>query len=1327
MDWRHDTPPHIFQPATTPWKHVPKRTFDNFSTDYGSHTLVNAQASSNHEIPSALKRQRYYGNAPYQGSEIYDNHHHNVQDQEALAGVQHERWIPFQIPEWLQYFNSHAFNIVKASSKVIAGSCVIIATGAVHVATTAKRRMVSINARNPNLASKRHSSPPSQNRSSPYFRQNLASPPGLSSTTRIPHPRFRPKPHTEAAMEAERHFLEGHPLSPVVINTEATSLPKVEYLMSGALQDMDIDGDQVFGIDSNPATNKSLVSGALQETEDDGRSLSDFNMNTKTCAEPLVPSKHEQAKKSEHHEQDAAQFPSTLPIDSLESTFRVPGAFPDSPVQHKFQIKQKQIPVTDPSELTLATNATEFTSLRATMSATVPDDVPPSQADSIESEVSDKSIGSTDSMDVDVGSISSHDSEYFAPKVKRKFSDDDYVEVQQSVDESSDDDDLGVSDESAEPANVPISKNRISGLGIARRSRRKRAASELPRRSVTSRTHAHNATTDSVHLTAIKTHTASNQTKEATPPIVQVLAESNESPLTGVTFSRSDMSTSSSVHVDAGSNGSIISLPSQAIDNHADTSATSSVQLASGSNGSIVSPSSQVIDNNTNSSATSSVQTAPGLNDLTRSPVSEANDSQASASVPNSLQTELGLHESTRSPPSVVLRGSNFLSAPCLTGQNGSTDLTRSPSFVRELIEESNNLPSPMHTNNGSNASKRSPLSGIVANQARSSSSMPTQKYKSALSASTEPFPQASPNAYRTVLENHGRVIRSMPRVSSPLKSSMIVRNVAPSPLPSSPFARVFGFFKYSNERKSPLRKSLNIANATRTTSPKTPRKTVGFYQSPKTGRPVTGVKRFVTGESISYPSPHSSRDDSSFLSSIDSDELHDLSPTMHENAIIDAQLFNAATMHSSESSRVNTTSDNTIVGAGVLESGDEQNARPNSSDDGPANLSSERGETASLPEQASLTEVDGTQSQLSQDHITPLFKGLLVSGRRSSLRSRQKQLEIERLQAIHADKEAKEKARKEKEEAEEKARKEKEDAEQKALKEKEEAEAKARKQAEEVAEREKAGVRRIPIEDVIQPLDQNWDEKVSSAMREPMTKTVAHTTTGVPLTRRAFGKVLPQAGTPDDRAGWLNDEVIDAYLQAVVDHGQKVLGHKRGETPKIHAFNTFFHKKLTEDGGAENVKRWAKRAKIGGKDLEKVEWVFVPVNVHGNHWTMLVVSPIRKTIEYFDSLHGALDGPVMNIKAWLRSELGSAYKEEEWKLVEDEGYEGRGKGPTQNNGSDCGVFSITTAKMVMLGVDPMAVSAADMPLQRRRVVAELLNGGFTGPFEPKIVFDDFD
>ncbi|KAI9798031.1 MAG: Smt3-specific protease [Candelina submexicana] len=268
-----------------------------------------------------------------------------------------------------------------------------------------------------------------------------------------------------------------------------------------------------------------------------------------------------------------------------------------------------------------------------------------------------------------------------------------------------------------------------------------------------------------------------------------------------------------------------------------------------------------------------------------------------------------------------------------------------------------------------------------------------------------------------------------------------------------------------------------------------------------------------------------------------------------------------------------------------------------------------------------------------------------------------------------------------------------------------------AQRLADEEAEKKKRFERIIPTEKVIAPLNAHWEARVDETMALAYDKKqLATVSDGTDLGRKDFGTLLPQVGT-DRAGGWLNDEIVNGYIQTVVDAGllKTQSGKKfRNTTPKYHAFSTFFYKKLREEG-PKPLLRWSSRAKVGGERLLEVERLFVPVH-ESSHWTLLVVSPMNKTIEYFDSMNGPARRFVDHIKLWLEAELGSAYHDEEWQVLDSQS-------PQQNNGLDCGVFAATTAKMIMMGIDPMAYGPEDIPLQRRRMVAELLNMGFHGDF----------
>lgn len=223
-------------------------------------------------------------------------------------------------------------------------------------------------------------------------------------------------------------------------------------------------------------------------------------------------------------------------------------------------------------------------------------------------------------------------------------------------------------------------------------------------------------------------------------------------------------------------------------------------------------------------------------------------------------------------------------------------------------------------------------------------------------------------------------------------------------------------------------------------------------------------------------------------------------------------------------------------------------------------------------------------------------------------------------------------------------------------------------------------------------PLSKEWETKVEDALKN------GHGT----YTTHDLIKVVPAAGSKPT-SQWLNDETINGYLKLITNLGNK--SQKSGVTPKYHAFTSFFMTNLLQKG-YDGVARWAKRAKIGGKLLKDVHEIFMPVN-RNSHWTMLVVSPKNKTARYYDSLGypGCGSHYVAAAKQWLKSELGAEFIEAEWT------WEEFSDSPRQNNGSDCGVFAVTSAKQIMLGRSVMDYGPDQIPTQRRRLVAELIAG----------------
>jgi sentrin-specific protease 1 len=251
---------------------------------------------------------------------------------------------------------------------------------------------------------------------------------------------------------------------------------------------------------------------------------------------------------------------------------------------------------------------------------------------------------------------------------------------------------------------------------------------------------------------------------------------------------------------------------------------------------------------------------------------------------------------------------------------------------------------------------------------------------------------------------------------------------------------------------------------------------------------------------------------------------------------------------------------------------------------------------------------------------------------------------------------------------------------------------------------------RRNPLRPLVQPLSEKWEDRVRTAQRERGSQRVLVTAIrGTELAAKDFATLL-------GHRSWLNDEIINAYLEWIEDAANKAAvaeakasGEPASDVPKFIAQNSFFYNNLVKKGPQQS-ERLMKRKKAPGKSFMLVDTMFVPVN-NGAHWTVGVVRPVAKTIEYFDSLGGSDRFFVNHMRKWLQFQLGDAYREDEWTVP--------GTGcAIQSNSWDCGVFVCTNSFCVAFGLDTSCYIEPDMIQQRRNIAAVLLNRGFVGDFE---------
>lgn len=86
----------------------------------------------------------------------------------------------------------------------------------------------------------------------------------------------------------------------------------------------------------------------------------------------------------------------------------------------------------------------------------------------------------------------------------------------------------------------------------------------------------------------------------------------------------------------------------------------------------------------------------------------------------------------------------------------------------------------------------------------------------------------------------------------------------------------------------------------------------------------------------------------------------------------------------------------------------------------------------------------------------------------------------------------------------------------------------------------------------------------------------------------------------PSFTTGWLFDDVIDAYLWCL-KHGHP------GKYVQLIASPVM----LVLQNGLSSDRVWR------GEDLSRVDWMFAPWNPTGNHWTLVAVNIMDKTILY--------------------------------------------------------------------------------------------------------------
>ena len=186
----------------------------------------------------------------------------------------------------------------------------------------------------------------------------------------------------------------------------------------------------------------------------------------------------------------------------------------------------------------------------------------------------------------------------------------------------------------------------------------------------------------------------------------------------------------------------------------------------------------------------------------------------------------------------------------------------------------------------------------------------------------------------------------------------------------------------------------------------------------------------------------------------------------------------------------------------------------------------------------------------------------------------------------------------------------------------------------------------------------------------------------------------------------WLNDEIVNFYMCMLQERDQKLCAESKNKRLPSHYFNSFFVSKLLENGQYDyaKVRRWSKKF-----DVFTLDRVFMPINLNNTHWVMSVVYVQKKEVHYYDSMSGSGKRYLEAILRWLTDEAREKKQFTldplEWKLIDRE------KGvPQQQNGYDCGVFSIVCADY-LTDYLPLVYEQKEMSEQRLKIAAAIKRG----------------
>lgn len=158
----------------------------------------------------------------------------------------------------------------------------------------------------------------------------------------------------------------------------------------------------------------------------------------------------------------------------------------------------------------------------------------------------------------------------------------------------------------------------------------------------------------------------------------------------------------------------------------------------------------------------------------------------------------------------------------------------------------------------------------------------------------------------------------------------------------------------------------------------------------------------------------------------------------------------------------------------------------------------------------------------------------------------------------------------------------------------------------------------------------------------------------------------------------WLNDEIINYFLKNCLNRRDEKLCAKEPGRRRSHFFNSFFVQNLYDEKnknrklrGVYNykmVRRWSRKVPTP-RDIFSLKYIFVPININNNHWTLAVIFMEAKKIQYYDSCGETDWGKMQGLLEYVKDEYRATHDGEEMDAKEWELVPCKSDTPRQKNG----------------------------------------------------------